>query len=315
MTRRSIRRMRPPPDITPAQMDAIRLALREDDASRDVTSNALVPAAARGHAVIRAKEPGVIAGAEFAFHVFARLAEPLLRPGDRLDCWTYAIGGTRVQPGDELARIEGSLRVLLAGERTAVNLVQRMSGIATLTARFVDAVAGSARDGKGGARILATRKTAPGLRAFDLAAVRAGGGDVHRASLADRVLVKKNHLEAARAAGTARTMADVVALLARQTPDCPVGIEAIDLDELRAALVPGVEVVLLDNFTPQRCAEAVRVRDAAFPGGGGPQLEASGGITLANVRGFAESGVERISVGALTHSAPALDVSMRVLQS
>jgi nicotinate-nucleotide pyrophosphorylase (carboxylating) len=217
--------------------------------------------------------------------------------------------GARVAAGTELVRIEGPLRDLLAGERTAVNLIQRMSGIATLTAKFVDAVAGTK------ARILATRKTAPGLRAFDLDAVRAGGGDVHRASLADRILVKENHLRAARAAGTAKTMADVVALLARAKPGVPVGIEAVDLIELRAALVPGVDVVLLDNFTPERTAEAVRVRDAAFPLGGGPALESSGGITLANVRRFAETGVERITVGAITHSAPALDVSMKIVEA
>jgi nicotinate-nucleotide pyrophosphorylase (carboxylating) len=290
----------PPPRLTDAESEAIRAALREDAADRDVTSRTLVPAGASGRAVIRAKADGVAAGIRHACFVFEAL-----RGGVRAG--VLVEDGTRVAAGTDLVRLEGPLRDLLAGERVAVNLIQRMSGIATLTAKFVDAVKGTR------ARILATRKTAPGLRAFDLAAVRAGGGDVHRASLAERVLVKENHLRAARAAGTARTMADVVALFARANPGVPVGVEAVDLDELSAALVPGVEVVLLDNFTPERTAEAVRLRDAAFPSGGGPALESSGGVTLANVRRFAETGVERISVGAITHSAPALDVSMEIV--
>jgi nicotinate-nucleotide pyrophosphorylase (carboxylating) len=286
--------------ISDIRLRLVRQALAEDAADRDVTSHALVPAAARGRALILAKQAGVVAGIDVAAAVFHEVDA-----GSTFEA--RVADGARVAPGTELASVTGALRGLLAGERTAVNLLQRMSGVATLTAQFVDAVAGTR------ARILATRKTAPGLREFDFAAVRAGGGDVHRASLADRVLVKENHLRAARAAGTAQTMADVVALLARANPGVPIGIEAVDLDEMRAALVPGVEVVLLDNFTPERMVEAVRVRDAAFAAGGGPELEASGGITLANVRRYAETGVERISVGALTHSAPALDVSMKVL--
>ena len=292
----------PPPKLTNAQAEIIRIALAEDRADDDVTAQILVPAKAKGVAVIRAKEAGVVAGIGHGCFAFLAFGSQ----------WTFDVradDGDRVAAGTDLVRIAGSLRHLLAGERTAVNLIQRMSGIATLTAKFVDAVAGTK------ARILATRKTAPGLRAFDLDAVRAGGGDVHRASLADRILVKENHLRAARAAGTANTMADVVALLAREKPGVPVGIEAVDLTELRAALVPGVDVVLLDNFTPELTADAVRVRDAAFPSGGGPALESSGGITLANVRRYAEAGVERISVGAITHSAPALDVSMKIVEA
>ena len=290
----------PPPKLTTAQIELIRTALAEDHAWHDVTSQVLVPAQAKGRAVIRAKQAGVVAGISHGCFAFVAL-------GSHGSIEVLVEDGDRVAAGTDLALLEGSLRDLLAGERTAVNLIQRMSGIATLTAQFVDAVKGTR------ARILATRKTAPGLRSFDLDAVRAGGGDVHRESLADRVLVKENHLRAARAAGTATSMAGVVALLTREKPGVPVGIEAIDLDELRAALVPGVDLVLLDNFSPERMLEAVRVRNAAFPAGGGPELEASGGITLATVRAFAETGVERISVGALTHSAPALDVSMKVL--
>jgi nicotinate-nucleotide pyrophosphorylase (carboxylating) len=279
---------------------AIAAALREDRAGEDVTSKALVPADASGSAMIRTKEAGVVAGLDVAAAAFAHVDPRVRFQGAVRD-------GARAAPGAVLARVAGPLRSLLAGERTAVNFVQRMSGVATLTAQFVEAVRGTR------ARILATRKTAPGLRAFDLAAVRAGGGDVHRESLADRVLVKANHLDAARAAGTAKSMADVVALLAERRPGVPVGVEVVDLEDLRAALVPGVEVVLLDNFALPLLAEAVKVRDAAFPGGGGPLLEASGGVTLETVRSYAETGVDRISVGALTHSARALDVSMKVL--
>lgn len=285
---------------TDAVRAAILAALREDRAADDVTSRALVPETTAGHAMVRAKEAGVVAGLTVAARVFAEIDSRV-----RFDAAVR--DGARVAAGAVVARVAGPLRSLLAGERTAVNFLQRMSGIATLTAKFVDEVKGTR------AQILATRKTAPGLREFDLQAVRAGGGGVHRESLAERVLVKENHLAAARAAGTARTMADVVAALARERPGVPIGIEAEDLDELRAALVPGVEVVLLDDFEPERIVEAVALRDAAFPQGGGPALEASGGVTLANVRRYAETGVERITVGAITHSAPALDVSMKVL--
>jgi nicotinate-nucleotide pyrophosphorylase (carboxylating) len=283
-----------------SELERIDAALAEDAASRDVTTSALVPADATGAAEIRVKgEGGVVAGLGVAAAVFARLDA---------SCAFVALAedGDRVAAGTTVARVEGRLRVLLEGERTAVNFLQRMGGIATLTARFAEAVAGT------GVAILATRKTAPGLRPFDLAAVRAGGGGVHRGSLAERVLVKENHLRAARAAGTAATMREAVALVVGAARGAAVGIEAADLDELRGALVPGVDVVLLDNFTPEACVQAAAIRRAAFPAGDGPLLEASGGVTLANVRAYAATGVERISVGALTHSAPALDVSMTV---
>lgn len=287
--------------FTDAEIGVLVAALAEDAARDDVTTRALVPADAPGAAEIRAKAPGVVAGLAVAAEVFRR-TDPSLR------FTALAADGERVTAGRTVCRIEGSLLALLEGERTAVNFMQRMSGIATLTARFVDAVRGTK------ARILATRKTAPALRAFDLAAVRAGGAGVHRDSLAAQILVKENHLRAARAAGTCRDMAAVVArvLDAASHGGARVGIEAADLDEFRAALVPGVHVVLLDNFSPDDVAAAVRLRDAAYPNGGGPELEASGGITLDTVAAFARTGVERISVGALTHSAPALDLSMKV---
>ncbi|MCE9637058.1 MAG: carboxylating nicotinate-nucleotide diphosphorylase [Planctomycetes bacterium] len=290
--------------LSDAERSVVAAALAEDFARSDVTTMALVPAAAPGSAEIRAKQAGVVAGVAVAEEAF-RQVDPLVRFS------ALARDGERVVPGRVVARIEGPLLSLLTGERVAVNFLQRMSGIATFTAQFVAAVSGT------NARILATRKTAPGLRPFDLAAVRAGGGGVHRESLSAQVLVKENHLRAARAAGTARTMSDVVARVVAAAAAADgsrpkVGIEAADLAEFRAALVAGVDVVLLDNFTPEACAGAVAIRAAVFPAGDGPELEASGGITLATVAEYAATGVERISIGALTHSAPALDLSMKV---
>lgn len=289
-----------PSALPPDALAILDAALAEDAAGSDATTLALVPRGVRGAASIRVKGVGgVVAGVGVAREVFARLDPAVAVAAQVRD-------GDRVAGGTTILHLEGPLRSLLEGERTAVNFLQRMGGVATSTARFVAAVAGTP------VSILATRKTAPALRAFDLAAVRAGGGGVHRGSLAERILVKENHLRAARVAGTAGTMADAVARVLANSGAASVGIEAADLDELRAALVPGVDVVLLDNFTPAACSAAVAIRRAAFPSGGGPLLEASGGITLETVRAYAETGVERISVGALTHSAPALDVSMTV---
>lgn len=284
--------------LTPAAHAAIGAALAEDSVTADVTTLALVPPDAPGTATIQVKSPGVVAGLAVARAVF-REVDP------RVTFEAVARDGDRFSERTVVARLAGPLRSLLAGERTAVNFMQRMGGIATTTAQFVAAVRGTR------AVILATRKTAPGLRWFDIAAVRAGGGGVHRDSLSDRVLVKENHVRAARAAGTCATMADVVERVLTASGRSTVGIEAADMEELRAALVPGVDVVLLDNFTPAQCREAVRIRGETCASGG-PALEASGGITLADVAEFAASGVERISVGALTHSPIALDVSMSI---
>jgi len=278
-------------------------ALAEDRAAEDVTSAALVPEDATGRAVIRSKQEGVIAGLDVAAVVFARV-------DDRLEFEPTVADGSPVPPGPVLARVAGPLRSLLAAERTALNFLQRMSGIATLTSRFVEAVAGT------GAVVLATRKTTPGLRAFDLAAVRAGGGHPHRESLADRILVKENHVAAARAFGIADDVAGVAVHLVghdgERDPGVPVGIEVTDLDEVLQGLRHGVDVLLLDNFTPEQCAEAAALRRQRFPGGGGPAFEASGNVTLQTVRAYADAGVERISAGALTHSAPALDLTLLI---
>ena len=274
--------------------------IAEDSARDDVTAATLVPPDVRGTAAMKAKEHGVLAG--------LRQARAVLRGVDpSLDIESLAEDGERVAPGQFVLRVRGRCRSLLAAERPALNVVQRMSGIATLTARFVDAVAGT------GVRVLATRKTTPGLRALEVAAVRCGGGDVHRWSLSDRVLVKENHLYAMRLAGLATGMADLVAVLTQDGgPGVPVGVEVTSLDELRAALVPGIDVVLLDNFDPELCREAARIRNAAPPESR-VLLEASGGITLETVRPYAESGIDRVSVGALTHSARALDLNMKIV--
>ncbi len=293
-------------DGAPRELDPLDLPTRiaawlaEDRADEDCTAAALVDPQVTGTAAIRAKEAGVLAGLGIARQV-------LMAIDPEIGFEARAEDGVHLDVGDVVAFVTGRCRSLLAGERTALNVVQRMSGIATLTAQYVDAV----RETR--AVILATRKTNPGLRDLDVLAVRAGGGDMHRLSLADRVLVKENHLRAMQRAGDATSMADLVRrLTGEDAPGVPVGVEVTDHDELRAALAPGIDVVLLDNFTPARCAEAVRIRDGADDGSR-PALEASGGITLETVRAFAESGVDRISVGALTHSARSLDINMKIV--
>jgi len=281
---------------------ATRIAawLAEDRADRDCTALALVAPEVTGMAAIRAQQAGILAGLDVARQV-------LLAVDPAIGLEARAEDGVRLDKGEVVAFVTGRCRSLLAGERTALNVLQRMSGIATLTAQYVHAVRGT------GVAILATRKTNPGLRDLDVLAVRAGGGDMHRLSLADQVLVKENHLRAMRRAGDATSMADLVArLTGEHAPGVPVGVEVTDLGELRDALAPGIDIVLLDNFTPARCAEAVRMRDAADERSR-PALEASGGITLDTVRAFAASGVDRISVGALTHSARSLDLNMKIV--
>jgi nicotinate-nucleotide pyrophosphorylase (carboxylating) len=265
----------------------LRAALAEDLGPGDVTSELFVPASATGVARIRAKAEGVVAGVGVAAAIFRYAGgagvsvQPLL--GD----------GARVRPGDVVLVAEGTARALLAAERTALNFLIRLSGIATLTARFVAAVAGTP------ARILDTRKTTPGWRALERLAVRAGGGLNHRFALYDALLVKENHF----AFG-----GDLAAALRARPAGMPAMVEAEDMEEFRAALAAEADVVLLDEWTPDDVALARRERGARPR----PLLEVSGGIHLANVRAYAEAGAERISIGALTHSVPALDLSMRV---
>jgi nicotinate-nucleotide pyrophosphorylase (carboxylating) len=274
-------------ELTAETLDGVvRIALAEDVGAGDRTTEGVVPAGLRCRAELVLEEPGVVAGVPVARAVFEALdpsvrLEPLLDEGLRV---------TAVPA--RLAEIEGTARAILTGERTALNLLGRLCGVATLTARYVDLVAGT------GATILDTRKTTPGLRALEKYAVRCGGAANHRLGLYDAILLKENHLRIAGGIGAA------VAALRNGRP---IEVEAETLAEVAEALDAGVERILLDNMTPDQVARAVELV------GGRAELEASGGISLTNVRAYAETGVDFISVGALTHSARSLDVSLEVM--
>jgi nicotinate-nucleotide pyrophosphorylase (carboxylating) len=277
-------------DERAAAQRLILWALREDVGDGDQTSLAVIPAEQQGAADFVARSPGVLAGLETAQMVFATL-DPRLRfepsAGD----------GARIQSGDCLANISGPLRALLTGERTALNFLQHLSGIATRTRRFVDALDGLP------CQLLDTRKTTPGWRLLEKYAVRCGSGHNHRLGLFDGVLIKDNHL-AARKASLTQVFHDA---RVNAGPGIPIEVEVDTLEQLDQALACGPDVVLLDNMTPDLLREAVRRRNALAPK---VLLEASGGVTLATVRAIAETGVDRVSVGALTHSAPALDIAL-----
>lgn len=268
-------------------------ALNEDVGAGDCTTLWTVPEAAVGRAEIRAKAPVVISGTDAARRVFARVDSAMSLAFDAGD-------GARLEPGDRLLSIEGPLRGILTAERTALNFLGRLSGIATLTRRFVDAVAGT------NARVIDTRKTTPGWRELEKAAVRDGGGVNHRMGLYDMVLIKENHIAAAGG-----IVAALETVRAANGAGLPVEIEVRTLDELRVVLEVGVERVLLDNMSPDELRRAVALARASA--GGGPALEASGNVTLDTVATVAETGVDLISVGALTHSAPVADLSLRVV--
>jgi nicotinate-nucleotide pyrophosphorylase (carboxylating) len=263
----------------------VRAALAEDVGSGDRTTDGLVPADARCKAELLLKEPGVVCGVAAVRAVFQALD-----PGVRVEV-LLAEGSHITDVPALVATIEGPARAILTGERTALNIFGRLSGIATLTARYVDLLDGT------GTAILDTRKTTPGMRALERYAVRCGGGTNHRFGLHDAILVKENHL---RIAGG---IAPAVAALRNGRP---IEVEAETLNDVAEALEAGVERILLDNMTPEQVRSAVELVD------GRTQLEASGGISLATVRAYAETGVDFISVGALTHSARSLDVSLEV---
>lgn len=285
----------PPAPLEAAAIDApILLALQEDRGGGDVTSETVLDREARARGRLVAKAPGRLAGVG----VFARTFE-LCDPEVRVEC--LAQDGAAVVPGDVLVRLEGRAWALLTAERTALNFVQRMSGIATLTAAYVERAAG-------GARILDTRKTTPGLRLFEKYAVRCGGGENHRFGLFDEAMLKDNHLDLA-----GRGLGELVAQVRRTVgPGVRITAEARDRAEALAAAAGGADVVLLDNLDAGTMARLCpEVREAALRGAGrAVEIEASGGIDLQNVGAVAACGVDRISVGALTHSAPALDLSL-----
>jgi nicotinate-nucleotide pyrophosphorylase (carboxylating) len=262
----------------------VRRALAEDVGSGDLTTQATVPAGARARARITQKEPGVLYGLDAAELAFA-----LLDSGARFT----ALAEEGVwRSGGPVLDVEGEAAALLSAERTALNLLQRLSGVATLTARYVEAVRGTR------ARVLDTRKTTPGLRLLEKAAVVAGGGTNHRVGLFDAILIKENHAAMAGGVGNA------VRLARAGAPDVLLEVECRTDEEVDEALAAGAPRLLLDNMTPAQMRAIVgRVGDRA-------ELEASGGIDLETIRDVAETGVDFISVGALTHSAPALDISL-----
>jgi nicotinate-nucleotide pyrophosphorylase (carboxylating) len=266
--------------------ELVARALLEDLGAGDVTAEAVVPEDATGRATIAQKAPGVLFGLDVAAEVFRQAGAELEGVATE--------GEWRDDVPAEIARGTGSARALLAAERTTLNLLGHLSGIATLTARFVSAV-----DGRG-ARILDTRKTTPGLRALEKAAVAAGGGTNHRMGLYDAILIKENHAALAGGVGEA------VRRAREAQPDLPIEVECRDLDEVRQGAEAGADRLLLDNMSLAELRDAV----AAARSSSGPELEASGGVTLETVSEIAATGVDFISVGALTHSAPTLDLSM-----
>ncbi len=269
-------------------------ALAEDRADHDVTTLALVPAEQAGRGVIIAKAEGVLAGLPLAAAVFAAVDGSLIWRPHRED-------GRPVSPGDRVASVEGPLASLLRGERVALNYLTHLSGVATAAAAVVRALAGT------GCRLRDTRKTIPGLRTLQKYAVRAGGGTNHRLDLADGVLIKDNHLAALRARGLG--VSDAVRLAREANPVMRIEIEVTTVEEAREALAAGADELLLDNMAPEMMREVVALAAACDPR---PALEASGGITLENARAVAKTGVDYVSVGAITHSAKALDLSLEV---
>jgi nicotinate-nucleotide pyrophosphorylase (carboxylating) len=264
----------------------VHAALAEDIGAGDVTTEATVAADAVGTADLVVKEPGVVCGLRVAGATFRALD-----PDVRFEA--LVIDGDAVEAPAVVARVAGSGRAILTGERVALNFLGRLSGIATLTRRYVDAVEGT------GVAVLDTRKTAPGLRALERHAVACGGGRNHRFGLDDAILVKDNHL---RAAGSIAAAVELV----RDASDLPVEVECETLPQVAEAVQAGVDAILLDNMSLEQLHTAVALVD------GRARLEASGGVTLDTIRAIAETGVDEISVGALTHSAPSLDVSLEL---
>lgn len=276
--------------LAAAAMDAaIDAALREDMPHGDITSEKVVPAGARSEAYFLAKEDGVLAGLPLAARVFERLDPSVIFIERFRD-------GAAFGKSDKLARVKGPTVALLKGERTALNFLQRLCGVATVTRRFVEAVAGTK------ARILDTRKTTPGLRLFEKYAVRTGGGTNHRLSLSDMVLIKDNHLRHVGSVSEAVRRAR-----AGLRPGVRVEVEAASLLQVREALAAGADMIMLDNMSIETMRQAVGLAAGRVP------LEASGNMTLDRVRAVAETGVDFISVGSLTHSAKAVDISLEFM--
>jgi len=276
-------------DITPTMEEQIRFALQEDLGSGDATTEAVIPTEGRLYGHVIAKQDGVVSGLEVARFVYF-IVDP------NIECKLAAQDGEIVKKGCELLILTGSARSLLTGERTALNYLGRMSGISTLTRHYVDAVEGTK------AKILDTRKTVPGMRAFDKMAVRMGGGCNHRIGLYDMILIKDNHID------FAGSIEKAVALARAANTGLEIEVETRTLADVRTALDLKVERILLDNMSCEMMREAVEMT------AGQALLEASGNITMTNVRQVAETGVDFISIGALTHSVTVFDASFDYLE-
>lgn len=269
----------------------IRMALQEDITSEDVSTNAVMPTATKGTVELIAKEDGVIAGLDIYARVFTILDE-------KTEIDFYCKDGDEVKKGELMATVTGDIRVLLSGERVALNYLQRMSGIATYTRQVAKLLEGSK------VTLLDTRKTTPNCRVFEKYAVRVGGGCNHRYNLSDGVLLKDNHIGAAGSVTKAIQMAKAYAPFVRK-----IEIEVETLEQVKEAVEAGADIIMLDNMTPEVMKQAVELID------GRAQIECSGNITKENIQKIREIGVDFVSSGALTHSAPILDISMKNLRA
>ena len=268
----------------------IDLALEEDIGKGDITSRLLIPGNLNTTAVLTAKAPGILAGAEVGYAVLLRV-DPLIKITSTIK------DGSRLKPGDIIARIQGNARSILKAERVVLNFLQRLSGIATLTNRYVDQVKDLP------VKILDTRKTTPGFRSLEKYAVKMGGGTNHRMNLSDGVLIKDNHLMLIRKQGS--KLGETVKKARQETPkDLWIEVETTNLEEVKEAVDAGADFIMLDNMSPAMMRQAIKLLRP------GIKCEASGGVSLETVRTIAETGVHFISVGALTHSAEALDISL-----
>lgn len=270
--------------------DLLNLAFAEDIGDGDHTTLSTIPADAMGLQKLIVKEEGILAGVEIAREVFRRL-DP------SLEMEVFITDGSHVKPGDIAFIVSGPVRSLLIAERTMLNIMQRMSGIATTTHRYQEQLKGTK------ATVLDTRKTTPGMRILEKEAVRIGGGTNHRIGLFDMILIKDNHVDFA--GGIPQAVASARQYLKEKGKNLKIEVETRNTDEIRQALEAGVDRIMLDNFTPEKTAEAVRLID------GHAEVESSGGITLDTLRAYGEAGVDFISVGALTHSVKSLDMSFK----
>lgn len=271
----------------------IDIAITEDLGSGDVTTEAVIDPALKGQAYISAKAKGILAGINVASNVFRRIDKELIFEA-------LASDGQSILPGDRLATIKGRISSILKGERTALNFLQHLSGIATETSRYVNAVRGT------GALITDTRKTTPGLRILEKYAVKTGGGKNHRYNLGDGVLIKDNHLSSLQYTGMG--LYEAVNRARQNAPHTlKIEVEVETIEQAREALEAGADIIMLDNMSPDKMRDVVSMVD------GKAVIEASGGITLENVRAVADSGVNLISIGALTHSFKSLDISLELV--